>query len=201
MVQQNKKRRLILLFLLLFLTGCNISPGGEAVIESGTESLADTEEADSTAQGQETMNLGSIWVHVCGEVKHPGVYELETGSRVIDAVNAAGGFTKKADEESLNLAEEVTDASKIRVLSEEESKEEEQSRDSSNASQSTDGRIDLNTATLEELMSLPGIGEKRAQAILALRQSKGSFQKTEDLMEVEGIKEGIFQKIKDLIKV
>lgn len=204
MVQDYKKGRLILLFLLLILTGCNISPGGQVL--TGQEKTAVYEEgslweetADHTGESAAEQK---IWVHVCGEVKNPGVYELERESRVIDAIQAAGGFTKKADEESLNLAEGLSDASKIRVMSRDEQDEkEEENKNKTGKSQDSDGRINLNTATLEELMTLPGIGEKRAQAILNLREQKGSFQKIDDLMEAEGIKEGIFQKIKDLIKV
>lgn len=204
MVQDYKKGRLILLFLLLILTGCNMSPGGQVLtVQDNTavykEDSLPEETADDTGEPAAEQK---IWVHVCGEVKNPGVYELKRESRVIDAIQAAGGFTKKADEESLNLAESLSDASKIRVMSrDDQSEQEEENKKKTGKSQDSDGRINLNTATLEELMTLPGIGEKRAQAILNLRKQKGLFQKTDDLMEIEGIKEGIFQKIKDLIKV
>lgn len=204
---QYKRGRLILLFLLFILAGCVPSPKGDVVIR-GEDALSAADEARSKKGGssdEEDTALsdgtepGQILVHVCGEVKNPGVYGFSPGSRVIDAVEAAGGFTKKADPESLNLAEELADASKIRVLSVDESDKKEAA--GGDGAQPGDGRVDLNTATLEELMSLPGIGQKRAEAILALRQEKGVFQKTEDLLDAEGIKEGIFRKIKDLIKV
>lgn len=197
MAQNYKKGRFILLFLLLciFLTGCFPSPKGELV-----EQTYETEEesGNSEEKGTDTSRTG-IFVHVSGEVKNPGLYELKFGSRVFDAVEAAGGFTKKADQDSLNLAEKLEDGSKIRVLSLE--RQEKGDGGEALAGNASDGRIDLNRATLEELMTLPGIGQKRAESILNLRQQKGSFQKTEDLLEVEGIKEGIFNKIKDLIKV
>lgn len=195
MAQYKKTGRIILLFLLFILTGCDLSPGGKRLSKSDTcVSYETTQSAGDAADDQKKM----IWVHVCGEVKNPGVYQLEEGSRVIDGVLAAGGFTKNADEESMNLAELLSDAGKIRIYSKEEAKAE---RKIPQQSGNSDSRVNLNQATLEELMSLPGIGEKRARAILTLREQKGGFQKIEDLLEAEGIKEGIFHKIKDLIKI
>lgn len=188
-----KKGRLILLFLLLFLTGCDLSPGGKMIEQTESQKQLDEsapEEKMADAEGQ-------IWVHVCGEVKNPGVYCISAGSRVFDAIEAAGGFTKNADENSLNLALTLEDEGKIQVGSK---KKKGTTDDDGNVTDS-EGKVNLNTATLEDLMTLPGIGEKRAQSILYLREQKGSFQKIEELLEAEGIKDGIFQKIKDLITV
>lgn len=181
--------RLILLFLLLFLAGCDLSPGGKELIQ--TEFLDETKEV---LESDSLTSQGQIWVHVCGEVKNPGVYSLSAGSRVFDAIEAAGGFTKKADETSLNLALTLEDEGKIYVA--EKGKED----DKAGAADSS-GKVNLNTATLEELMTLPGIGEVRARAILSFRDQKGGFQKIQDLLEVEGIKEGIFKKLESLIVV
>lgn len=192
MTYTKNKGRLILLFLLLFLTGCDLSPGGKELLQ--TESLEQTKEI---SDGEEQGSKAQIWVHVCGEVKNPGVYSLSAGSRVFDAIEAAGGFNKIADETSLNLAQSLEDESKIYVGSKKDKKSSAAAADTEDSS----GKVNLNTATIEELMTLPGIGEVRAQAILDFREKNGSFQKVEDLLEVEGIKEGIFQKLESLIAV
>lgn len=192
MAQDKKRGRLILLFLLFFLSGCKLSPEGE-VISSGQSEPEGTEAFYEEGDSLEDM----IFVYVCGQVKHPGVYSLKAGSRVYEAIEAAGGFTKDANRESLNLAETLEDESKILVSS----KTDENKGEKDKTDGESDGKLNLNQASKEELMNLPGIGEKRAEAILKLREQKGSFQKIEDLLEAEGIKEGIFQKIKDLIKV
>lgn len=197
MAQSYKRGRLILLFLLfIFLTGCNPSPKGELVTQSDTTKEQESEDFKEKETG---IAETGIFVHVSGEVNNPGLYELKAGSRIFDAVKAAGGFTEKADEDSLNLAQKLEDESKIRILSLD--RKEREDGEEALEGNLADDRIDLNRATLEELMTLPGIGQKRAESILNLRERKGSFQKTEDLLEVEGIKEGIFHKIKDLIKV
>lgn len=192
MTYTKNKGRLILLFLLLFLTGCDLSPGGKELLQ--TESLEQpTEVSDEAKQDSKAQ----IWVHVCGEVKNPGVYSLSADSRVFDAIEAAGGFTKNADETSLNLAQSLEDESKIYVGSKKDKKSDEAAADTGDST----GKVNLNTATIEELMTLPGIGEVRARAILDFREKNGNFQKVEDLLEVEGIKEGIFQKLESLIAV
>lgn len=187
MTEKKKKGRLILLFLLFFLTGCNLSPGGKEIEQ--TEAFEVTEESDLAEE--ETGE--QIWVHVCGAVKEPGVYSLKAGSRVFDAIEAAGGFTKGANEDSLNLAQTLEDESKVYVGTEKEQKEEE--------SASSEGLVNLNRADLEELMTLPGIGEVKAKSILAYREKNGGFQKKEDLLNVEGIKEGTYQKLEAFITV
>ena len=200
MAHKNFLGRIILLFLLLFLTGCSLSPGGKALTEDEFSELSETEDTsldDSlTEEATEAVRENQIWVHVCGEVKQPGVYGFSEGGRVFDAVEAAGGFTEEADSDSLNLAGLLSDEGKIYVPS----KSEKQENSGSSVDES-DGKVNLNTATLEDLMTLPGIGEKRAESILKLREQKGGFQKIEDLLEAEGIKEGIFENIKDFIKV
>lgn len=186
-----KRGGLILLTLFLLFTGCSLSPGGGEILQT------DAEEMDTVISGNDSStgeNL--IWVHVSGQVKEPGVYSLPEGSRVFDAVEAAGGFTELADRDSVNLAMTLMDEGKIYIAS-----LEEQKGQSGSAADSADGLVNVNTATLEELMTLPGIGQKRAEAILKLREQKGSFQKIEELLEADGIKEGIFQQIKDFIKV
>lgn len=158
--------------------------GREAVSEEGGEAAA----AEPAAQ--------TLCVYVCGEVKSPGVYELLEGSRIVDAVEAAGGMTEAASGTWLNLAEPVSDGQKIEVPSETEASELEKVQQEAQS-----GLVNLNTASAEELMTLTGIGESKAEAILSYREEHGGFEKPEELMEIPGIKEGVFEKIRDQVTV
>ena len=197
MIHKRNKGRFILLFLLLFLTGCSLSPGGEVIeqIDAEYAESDDSEEGDDIVENS-NVNKDIIWVHICGQVRNPGVYSFPKGSRVFDAVDAAGGFTEDADCDSVNLATTLTDEGKIYVAS-----KKEKEILSIQGESHMDDRININTASLNDLMTLPGIGEKRAESILKLREKKGSFQTVEELLEAEGIKEGILEEIKDFIKV
>lgn len=156
------------------------------------------EDQGSGFRSTEDAALLPCYVHICGEVVSPGVYELSEESRVFQAVEMAGGFTENAAAESLNMAERIRDGMKIIVLS----REEAQSANVSPAA-SPQGRsqVNLNTAAKEELMTLRGIGESRAEDIIRYRDSHGGFKKIEDIMKVSGIKDAAFQKIKDDITV
>lgn len=136
------------------------------------------------------------FVHICGEVENPGVYQLPQGSRIFEAVEAAGGFTEDAAQSSMNLAEKVADGMQIVILSREEMDVQE-----SAAKEAATGRININTASREQLMTLPGIGESRADDIIRYREESGGFTTIEDIKKVSGIKDAAFQKIKDRITV
>ena len=144
-------------------------------------------------------------VHVCGEVVNPGIYELPAGSRIYEAVKAAGGFTENAEEESVNLASPIEDGVQIRIYSKEEAETLAAGAapfDGFEASgEGKEPVVNLNTATKEELMTLSGIGESRAEDIIRYREENGGFQNIEDIMKVSGIKDAAFQKIKDRITV
>lgn len=178
------------LILLAGLTGCRKKT---AVYDSAAEEIT-TEVAETETTGEE--KAASIWVYVCGEVRDPGVYELPEGSRITDAVEAAGGMTGDAAETYLNLAETLSDGQKIEVPSVEMAEALEEA-----AAQDTSGLVNLNRATEAELMTLSGIGESKAKEIIRYRESRGGFQKPEDLMNIPGIKEGVFHKIRDQITV
>lgn len=138
-----------------------------------------------------------LYVQVNGAVKAPGVYKLAAGSRIFQAVEQAGGLSEQADAEKINQAEYVRDGQMIYIPAAGQEEPEpfpEESRDE-------DGRINLNTATEAELMTLPGIGKAKAGSILKWREKNGGFGQIEDLMKVEGIKDGVFAKIKDSVKV
>lgn len=176
-----------------------------------SESATPKTGADAMAAPEETVC--EVVVHVCGEVSSPGVYTLPGGSRVYQAIEAAGGFTSDAFEDYLNQANELSDGMKVYVPSKEEISDEEfqQGLKTSEAHQSvmsslTDSTsmttlVNINTATREDLMTLKGIGESKADKIISYRETQGGFGCIEDIMNIPGIKEGMFNKIKDLITV
>lgn len=169
--------------------------------------------AETAGDTQET-----IAVYLCGRVQRPGVYQLPAGARLNDAVKAAGGLCADAQPEAVNLARYVQDGEKLYIPSEEEVQSAaldgkgsvwDSAGGSGNgadtsgneADTSKSGLICVNTATKEELMQLPGIGEVRAEAILTYREANGPFGRPEDLMLVPGIKQAAYEKIKDRITV
>ena len=153
--------------------------------------------AVSDGETAEEPEKSTIVVHVCGAVARPGVYELGAGSRAEAAVKAAGGLTGDALEESLNQARILTDGEQIRVLT----KEEAQNAAAAGQEGVSGGKIDINTADISGLVTLNGIGETKAEAIIAYREAHGGFKKIEDICEVDGIGEKTFEKIKDSITV
>ena len=161
-----------------------------------------------------------VYIHVCGLVCTPGVYGLPAGSRVYEAIEAAGGFSKAAVPDYLNLAQVLEDGMKIQVPDREQAEEWKArgltqsgiSMGGGTAGVQTSGRtgsgeggskarVNLNTASREELMTLRGIGASRADDIIHYRQEFGGFKSIEDIMNVSGIKDAAFEKIKDSITV
>lgn len=155
-----------------------------------------------------------IGVYVHGAVRHPGVYYLPEQSRVCDAVLSAGGFTKNAARAARNQAEYLVDGEDLWIMTRKEyQKQKEISRkelteDSFAAAEGTEHKtssyedlVNINTATKEELMTLPGIGQSKAEAILTFREENGDFLNIEDIMQVPGVKEGVFALMKDHITV
>ena len=183
---------MILLLCCLLLAGCGRKTQ-EAVLFSATE----TQETDSS--DETTVQKGVLCAYICGSVKKPGVYELPDGSRICDLVDLAGGMTKDAKEGAVNLAEPVTDGQMVNIPANGET-DENGSTDSAQPD-TDDGKVDLNTASADQLMTLSGIGEAKAGQIIQYREQNGRFQKIEDLMNVPGIKQGTFDKLKDRIKV
>ena len=153
-------------------------------------------EVQSTPVTESSTEPIKIYVHICGEVNNPGVYELAEGSRIFEAVEAAGGFTEEAAQASLNLAQVISDEEQIVILTQDEAAEKARLEREQAA-----GIVNLNTASKEQLMTLTGIGESRAEDILRYRQESGGFQAIEEIMNVPGIKESAYLKIKDSITV
>ena len=204
-MKQYLMRRLInvaLGIVVIILSGCSLSVPvqEEGSIDSTTVIRAEKEEEKDTEQ----IKNVDIYIHVCGCVKKPGVYRLHSGARTQEAINAAGGFSEKANQTAWNLAEVLQDGMQIYIPSKDETKEalnEEQSSRKVSSASPKENTVNINAASKEELVTLPGIGESRADAIIACREEKGSFTSIEDIKNVAGIGEGIFNRIKELITV
>lgn len=181
------------------------------------EETKESSKEGSEAEPADMDEPGFIYVDVRGQVKNPGVYQLPGGSRIYEAIERAGGMTKEAAEASLNQAEKLTDGQQIYVLSKDEQETARESgvypanaaantdasaaKNSAGAGASGDGKVNLNTAMKEELMTLTGVGEVKADSIIRYREEHGAFQSVEDVKKIEGIKDGVFNKIKDQITV
>jgi competence protein ComEA len=193
------------------LTQNAMNTGDSANLSDTTDPVDHTATADDTVSASDASEASSAptqcYVYVCGAVANPGVYALSSGARVYEAVDLAGGFLEDACEEAVNLADEVTDAQMIWIPTDEEAAEGElvlpaaAANASEDVSSDSDGTINLNTATAEQLMTLPGIGQSKADSILSYRETHGSFSSVEEIMNVDGIKEGVYNRIKDNIRV
>jgi len=162
------------------------------------------EESGTLEQTKKPEEVENGFCYVCGQVKNPGVYEFEQGERLDVLIDKAGGFTKKAARESLNLAQAAIDGEKVYVPSKDEIENETTILDLSkdgNDKDASDEKVNLNTADAEKLTTLPGVGVAKAASIIAYRQEHGSFQSIEELKNVEGIKDRVYEKIKDFISV
>ncbi len=166
------------------------------------ETLLKEEEVmeEETGKQEEEKGPESIVIHICGAVVNPGVYELPEGSRIFQAVQAAGGFSEEARQDFLNQASVLSDGIRLYVPTMEET-ENIPENISEGISGEDGGLVNINTADEEELCTLTGIGSGKAQSIIEYRTKNGNFQKIEDIMNVEGIKDGLFQKIRDSITV
>lgn len=158
----------------------------------GSNGKADEGGAAAGAKKKEKV----ICVYVCGAVVNEGVYELPENSRVYEAIKKAGGLAPDAASSEINQAQILKDEDRLYVPSIEETK-----GGVSEGGQKSDGRVNINTASKEELMTIPGIGEAKADLIIKYRKENGFFSSVEDIMNISGIKEGMFNKIKDHIKV
>lgn len=175
----------LIIVLCIFLSGCNkpeyinINPSTEENIDLDYEPVEEKK---------------IIYVHICGFIRKPDVYELKQGARVKELLDLSGGFLEDADTEYINLARELIDGEKIYIPKKGEV------INSLEAEKGTD-KINLNTASKSELMTLRGIGENKANDIIRYRESNGLFKSIEDIMKVSGIKQSGFDKIKDKIYV
>lgn len=202
----NKKHRWRKCFRFLFfgvilfvLYGCSVRDGVQVSRETLiTDDLQEKTATVTVTETEETSKTDpSLYcIYICGAVRHPGVYELPAGSRIYEAVKKAGGYTKKACETCLNQAQLLEDGQMIQVLTKQEAARARQEE-----AAVSDGLVNINTASKDELMELPGIGASKASAIISYRTDNGPFGTLEDVMQVEGIKEGVYTNIKDHITV
>ncbi len=182
--------------------------GQEAVPAEAGETDPDVRCEKETAIRQSAAEEDTLCVYICGEVMMPGVYELPEGSRVWQALQAAGGLTEDADVMALNQAALLSDGEQISVLSRDETAslraagQLPQTAGSGSAQPGGDAaRVNLNTADAETLMTLPGIGQTRADLILRYREEHGGFSGPEELMNIDGIGEKSYQKLQAYITV
>ncbi|MCI8967426.1 MAG: hypothetical protein HFH75_07565 [Lachnospiraceae bacterium] len=180
-------------------------PGDAAAGEDMTEvslSAGEISPADKDAAPQ-------VYVYVCGAVELPGVYSLRQGSRLYEAVELAGGLTADADENCLNMARQIADGEQVVILTQEEALALREAGayayppgDAAQGVSAQDpGLVNINTATVTELTTVSGIGASRAQAIVDYRERNGRFGSIDDIKKVDGIKDGLFSKIKDKITI
>ncbi|MCM1260020.1 MAG: ComEA family DNA-binding protein [Prevotella sp.] len=173
----NKVCILLTLLLTLFLPACGSSP----TLSSNT----------STSFTTDTSN--DCLIDLRGEVMHPGIYKVESGSLLYDVIELAGGFTAYANITNLNLVSTITSNMKIVVEKKEKNKDI--------ATPITYTKINLNSCTKAELLTLPGIGDSKANAILSYREKVGAFQQIEDLLKVNGIGQTLFQDIQAFVTI
>jgi len=190
--------------MVICLFGCNNVNSKEGLLEldlTVPEMESATDDSD-----QEVEADVAVFVYVCGAVKDAGVYELVQGARVHEALKLAGGMTVEAATDYLNQARVIVDGERIYVPTVEEImngivREMEEGVTNPSAVNDSSDKININTASQEELMRLSGIGEVKAKSIISYRDKNGGFGQITDLMRVEGIKEGTFRKIEDDITV
>ena len=195
--------------------GCNDKAEVVKLGDAGMEPA--TEAADPQKEVVSKRDEAVVKVYVCGAVRCPDVYTLDPQMRIGDAVVAAGGFTDDAGSGYLNLAAKITDGQKIYIPTVTEVEEALEANELYTASvditecapgitsmteqADTNGLVDINSADRDTLMTLPGIGQSKADKIIAYRESNGGFSSIEDIMLVAGIKEGLYNKVKDRICV
>ncbi len=229
MTRFNKKQKIIIgiVIVIVAIVAIYYSYKQENNFLEETENLEIENQAKEGAEeSEETTEKEKIIVHISGAVQNEGIVELESGSRVADAIEKAGGLKENAYMDEINLAYQLEDGEKIHIPTIEEQKEKENQESkvenesatgsdgttskSSNSSINTGSqsektsnqtKININTATEQELDSLPGIGPSTAAKILEYRKEKGKFKTIEEIKEVSGIGESKYEKIKDRITV
>ncbi len=212
---------LIVMIVLNYISSNDVVETSDSVVvaEERTESI--------DAKSDEVADNPNIKVDIKGAIAKPGVYEVNSDYRVIDVIKLAGGLKSNANTNYINLSSKVTDEMVIWIYTTKEISEfklkqsstqymiekcncpvldnttclNSNSNKNSNSSKEQNSYLNINTATLEELMTLDGIGESKAKSIIEYRTKNGTFKSIEDIMNVNGIGETVYNKIKDHIKV
>lgn len=219
MINKQKRIRIILCLLMFLLCGCERK---EEVVMSFSEDITDEEtgvEAEVYGDNMQmsvetvpeevavTQEPAFVYVHICGAVVKPGVYQIAQDSRIYEVIELAGGFLQDACTEYWNQAQQVEDGMQIVIPTLQEVERGVVSADGAEAMHFGEQNvaevvlININTASKEVLCTLPGIGEARAESIIRYRNEHGAFRTIEEIMQVEGIKEKAYLKIKDSITV
>jgi competence protein ComEA len=176
-------------------TGC----GQKSYFQASDSTEVSQEKSEEELPASEASTDQNIFVQVSGAVVSPGVYELPGDSRVYAAIEAAGGLLQTADDSDINQAAILEDGQKIYVYSAEEMTKLQEAAIAEESA--NDGLVNINTADVQLLTTLPGIGENKAKQIVAYRDSNGAFSSIEDIKNVSGIGDGIFNQINSLIKI
>ena len=201
----NKNLKNIIIFFLIFVLGISLYTlkNKDPDLESENNSLEISENSNfSSENSDEDEKNEEIYAHIAGAVNKPGLVKLNKGDRLIDAINLAGGARADADLDSVNLARKLADEDKIYIATFDEVKEKGLSITNTNANETGEmqKQVDLNRASKEELMTLPGVGEKTADKIIEYRQTF-QFKSIEDIKNIDGIGDKKFEKLKDYLCV
>ena len=222
-----KKFVVFALVIIILIVGFIIMNNSNDIVEASSESSTVKKSSNDgvTPKRKETKDtkdeVTRIKVDIKGSVVSPDVYEVDSNSRVIDIINIAGGVTEDADTDNINLSKKVSDEDVIIIYSREELENNKKiyeekidycttdnnsacatnvvTFDDNNKEDTGSTIININTATVEDFMKLSGIGEAKAKSIIEYRNSIGSFSKVEDIKNVTGIGDSIFDKIKDYL--
>ena len=209
------------LILFILLTGifysCKINKSNSPIVsldnklvsnEIADSSLADSAVAEVTEQNQEVVEVEKlIYVHLCGAVNNPDVYVVNENTRLVELIELAGGLTKEASNEAVNQAAILVDGEQIYIPTKEEVEQGTGNITTGNAFGKasvlgeTSSKVNLNKATKEELMTLPGIGEAKAQSIIEYRSENNGFKSIEEIKNISGIKDSVYNKISDKIAI
>lgn len=196
------KRKINICFIFLMFSICIVtfsSCAKTSYLEKSLDSntTGDTSDKKDNLKDSSYKNSDSLakcFVQVSGAVNNPGVYELSGDARIVHAIFAAGGFREDAYIDSINQAEKISDGLKIVIKTKDEVAVDA-------VMSADDGKVNINTADAKTLMTLPGIGESKANSIIKYRENKGNFNSIEDIKSISGIKDGVYNKIADYIKV
>ena len=191
-VRTNKKYIIVIIPIVIILLLIVIKL---IIISSNKVEIEDDENLDTSKE--EYLDDEYYYVDIKGCIKNPGVYKLIKGSRVKDVIELAGGLTSDSDTSNINLAKIIEDEMVININSVNDNSGNNYSMNSNNLSD----LININTASLEQLMTLSGIGESKAKSIISYREENGNFKAIEDITKVSGIGQALYEKIKDYITV
>lgn len=195
-IKKGLKIFLIVILIIVFINIMNKDFFNQSDGEVKVDRAFDTGSKDSLSEAY--TEEGYIYTHITGEIKKPGVYKMKAGTRMDDLVKEAGGLTEDADIDLINLSEKLVDEERIIVPAKGASNNTDETSHAASSVQTK--KININTADIYELTSIPSVGEKTAQKIIDYREKK-KFKKIEDIMNIEGIGENKFKNMKDYISV